>query len=307
MLPGRVRDALYTRLAADAGSDAGAPNDKWIAGFLDALDGAGAELESFTLSTGGKLYGMHLGPALWAGYSLPFDEDRSRCPGTMSYTVAEAAVREHASRRGFKCSFVRPGFIVGLPRSFPPGLQNLGLNIAVYASLLKAMGKPLAFPGCAAAYARKDSFATPARIAEVAAWAALDGPEGEAFNAVSAQGTPWEETWAAIARWFRMPPRGPADQVRGTSAVELLGGREAAEEAWARVRAGNPGMLDVPLGSLLNGFLDLSFVHPHDSEFSLEKLRAHGFAGAEGLPPPGEMWGSFLEEAVRARVVPAPA
>ena len=65
-----------------------------MSNVLDALAEAGAPLESVVLGTGGKHYGMHLGPGLWAEYSSPFYE--GKCPGPLSYFDAVRFLQRRA-------------------------------------------------------------------------------------------------------------------------------------------------------------------------------------------------------------------
>jgi hypothetical protein len=62
--PQAVHDQLYGTVAYLAGSGRNERNQLWMGNVLDACKEIGAKVESFMLGTGGKHYGMHLGPSL---------------------------------------------------------------------------------------------------------------------------------------------------------------------------------------------------------------------------------------------------
>ena len=76
--PQFVHDQVYGTQARLAGSGPNERNQLWMGNVLDALKESKAPLKVFVLGTGGKHYGMHLGPSLWADYSSPFYEDTTK-------------------------------------------------------------------------------------------------------------------------------------------------------------------------------------------------------------------------------------
>ena len=64
ILPQSVEDQLYGHAAYLTGSCRNELNQIWIGNVLDACNEIGASIENFMLGTGGKYYGMHLGPTL---------------------------------------------------------------------------------------------------------------------------------------------------------------------------------------------------------------------------------------------------
>lgn len=64
ILPQSVEDHVFGHAAYLTGSGRNELNQIWIGNVLDACKATGASIENFMLGTGGKYYGMHLGPTL---------------------------------------------------------------------------------------------------------------------------------------------------------------------------------------------------------------------------------------------------
>lgn len=303
--PQFVRDKVYGTQARLAGSGRNARNQLWMANVLDAIAETGAPLQSFVLGTGGKHYGMHLGPGLWADYASPFYEDGARCPGPLSYFDAVDFIQRRAALDGFSWNEVRPTFIVGSCPELTNATQSFAIALATFALVLKAQGKVLRYPGTDASYRAMINVCTSEKIAEVAAWST--GHPNQAFNCLSCPPFSWEQAWPEIARWFRMEPAEPVHKVTGESSASVAGPRAAS--IWQDLRARN-SLGDNELSALLNySFLDKSFMVGYDTVFSPAKLTQFGFPddriyeyrnGAECMT-------AFFERLVEDRIIPDPS
>lgn len=303
--PQFVRDQLYGTQARLAGSGRNARNQAWMSNVLDALAETGAPLESVVLGTGGKHYGMHLGPGLWAEYSSPFYEEGTKCPGPLSYFDAVEFLQRRAELDGFSWNEVRPTFIVGSCPELTGATQSFAVALATFAVILKAQGKKLRYPGTDASYRAMINLCTSEKIAEVAAWST--GHPNQAFNCLSCPPFNWKQAWPDIARWFGMEPADPVHKVTGRSSASVAGPRAASiwRDLWVR-----NSLVDNDFDGLLNySFLDKSFMVGYDTVFSPSKLHEFGFpedriyeygSGAECMT-------AFFQRLVDERIIPDPA
>jgi hypothetical protein len=303
--PKIVLDQVYGLQARLAGSGVNARNQLWMGNVLDALKEIGAPLQVFVLGTGGKHYGMHLGPTLWPRYSSPFYEDSTHGPGPLSYFDAQSFVRKRAAADGFTWNEVRPSFILGLPPELNPKTQSFGIALATYASVLKAQGRKLMFPGPQSSYHAMNNLSTSEKIAEVAAWSTAH--PNQAFNCPSCPPFSWSQAWEGIAEWFGMEPADPAHDVLG-DASESLAGPDAAQ-TWQRMQSAH-SLAGHDLGALLNySFLDKSFMVGHDAVYDTTKLEKFGFSQDRVYEYRSgeECVIAFFERLVEERVIPHPS
>jgi hypothetical protein len=303
--PQFVRDGLYGTQARLAGSGRNARNQLWMGNVLDALTETGAPLETFVLGTGGKHYGMHLGPGLWADYSSPFYEEGMKCPDPLSYFDAMEFIQRRAALDGFSWNEVRPTFIVGSCPELTDATQSFAVALATFAVVLKAQGKKLRYPGTEGSYRAMINLCTSEKIAEVAAWSV--GHPNQAFNCLSCPPFSWKQVWPDIARWFGMEPADPVRKVTGESSESAAGPQ--ASSIWRGLRERN-ALVDNDFDALLNySFLDKSFMVGYDTVFSPSKLREFGFpedriyeygSGAECMT-------AFFDRLVEERIIPDPS
>lgn len=268
-----VHDQLYGTLAQLAGSGVNEKNQLWMANVLDALKEIGAPLKVFVLGTGGKHYGMHLGPSMWSDYSSPFFEDTTKCPGPLSYFDAQCFIRERAQKDGFTWNEVRPTFIIGICPELSEATQSFGIALATYALIMKAQGKKLMYPGTDGSYKAMINLCTSEKIAEVAVWS-TDHPN-QAFNCPSCPPFSWEQAWKEIAAWFGMEPADPEKKIEGESSALMAG--PDAEIIWKDLQSAF-SLVGHDFNCLLNyDFLDKSLMAGYDSVFSTAKLEEFGF------------------------------
>jgi len=249
---------------------------------------------------------MSLGPSLWAGYACPFDEDKTRAPGPLSYFDAEAYIFNRAKKDGFTWNVVRPTFIIGLAPELTPSTQSFGIALATYALIMKAQGRNLMFPGSEKSYRARINLCTSEKIAEVAVWSTLTHPNN-AYNVVSCPEFSWKEAWPKIAEWFGMEPMDPIHPLQGENTAIMMG--EDAAVIWGHFQK-KFTLMPVDFACLLNNdFLDKSFMAGFDSVFSTEKLKRHEFP-ADKLIEFGsavDCMVTFFDRLVEEKVIPSPA
>jgi nucleoside-diphosphate-sugar epimerase len=106
-------------------------------------------LEHAVLITGLKHY---LGPfEAYASTPMdtPFRESQERLPIENFYYVQEDILFKHAAERNFSWSVHRPHTMIGYALG---NVMNMGVTLAIYASICKETGRPFVFPGSTEQY-----------------------------------------------------------------------------------------------------------------------------------------------------------
>ena len=181
-------------------------------------------------------------------------------------------------------------------RSVPTGNpMNLALSVAVYASLVRAAGLRLDFPGSAAAFGALTQVIYAEQLAGAAAWSALTPQAaGEVFNVANGDPTRWSHLWPAFADYFGVPAAGPRPIPLSSFMPELA-------PLWRAMAAGY-GLAQPELGSLANwGFLEFLFAIEYDIVLALGKIRRAGFVRH---PDTLEGFLKRFDEYRRARIIP---
>ena len=145
-------------------------NGAMVRNLLDALQAA--PLRHVALVTGLKHY---LGPFEAYGKGTlpqtPFREDQDRLPVENFYYVQEDEVFAAAKRQGFGWSVHRPHTIVGYALG---NAMNMGVTLAVYASLCRETGRPFLFPGSPQQWNGLTDVTDARLLARHLAWASTD-------------------------------------------------------------------------------------------------------------------------------------
>ena len=139
--PTHVFITTWLRQATEAENCA--VNGAMVRNLLAALDSA-ESLRHVALVTGLKHY---LGP--FEAYAktkpvTPFREEMPRLPFANFYYTQEDEVFAAAERRGFTWSVHRPHTIIGYALG---NAMNMGVTLAVYATICRETGRPFVFPG----------------------------------------------------------------------------------------------------------------------------------------------------------------
>jgi nucleoside-diphosphate-sugar epimerase len=211
-----------------------------------------------------------MGPYLYPGWKVPFEEDDPPHPGPSWYFDIEGYLRNRGNR-SWTWSVARPSFIIGFTVR---AAHNFGTGIAVYANLLKKLGEPLTFPGGDGAYNCLWEASDAGLLARMMHWTATE-PAGanHAFNLVNGEPFRWRDLWPRLAEYFGMEA---AASKTGFSVQRKL---QSGESLWRDIVAEH-GLENYELRELLSPrFLDESMVIDWDVVFSMDKARRAGFDG----------------------------
>ena len=181
-------------------------NGAMIQNLFDALP-LSTKLEHAALVTGTKQY---LGPFEAYGQTAaetPFREDTPRLAGLNFYYTQEDILFVETARRGASWSVHRPHSIVGFALG---NAMNMGVTLAVYASLCRETGRPFLFPGSHFQWNALTDVTYARLLARHLEWAAeTPAAHNQAFNVVNGDIFRWRWLWPQLAAYFGVQPEGP--------------------------------------------------------------------------------------------------
>jgi nucleoside-diphosphate-sugar epimerase len=175
-------------------------NSAMVRNLLDALS-PGKSVKHVALVTGLKHY---LGPFESYGKGVlpatPFREEQPRLDVDNFYYAQEDEVFAAARRDGFGWSVHRPHTIIGYAVG---NAMNMGVTLAVYATICRETGRPFVFPGSATQWNGLTDMTDARLLARHLSWAATtEVARNEAFNVVNGDVFRWSWMWPRIADWF---------------------------------------------------------------------------------------------------------
>jgi nucleoside-diphosphate-sugar epimerase len=280
-VPLRVFYATWSRQPSEAANIR--VNVAMLTALLDALAAGRWRPAHVSLVTGLKHY---LGPfesyatALGGGggapeLPTPFREDQPRLPVPNFYYDQEDALLAAAARDGLTWSVHRPHTVVGWAHG---GAMNLGVTLAVVASLCKAAGRPFAFPGSAAQWHGLTDVTDAGQLAAHLEWAATTPAcAGAALNVVNGDVFRWRWMWRRLADWFGVeaaPP--PAGAAGGVPLEAQLAQFDAAGE-W-RMLAARHALAEPDIHKLISAWhTDADLGRPLECVTDMGRSRALGF------------------------------
>jgi nucleoside-diphosphate-sugar epimerase len=179
-------------------------NSAMVRNLLDALSPFGS-VRHVALVTGLKHY---LGPFEAYGKSLvnptPFREEQPRLNVDNFYYAQEDELFAAAKRDGFSWSVHRPHTIVGYAIG---NAMNMGVTLAVYATICRERGLPFLFPGSTTQWNSLTDMTDAGLLAKHLEWAATTNvARDQAFNVVNGDVFRWSWMWRRIAGWFELEP-----------------------------------------------------------------------------------------------------
>ncbi|WP_454692203.1 NAD-dependent epimerase/dehydratase family protein [Achromobacter aloeverae] len=258
-----------------------------LARLLDRLQDR-PELEHVQLIHGLKWYGSVQGP-----FRTPARET-DPVAGRHFYYEQRALLDARRQGRPWHWSTLRPHCVSGVALGSP---SNVMLGMAVYATLMKAAGKPLAFPGSEAAFAARLNYTDARLLARAMAWAATaPGARGQDFNIANGDTFSWRQVWPAIARYFGM-------EAAPAHPVNLSRDMPALASAWRALAARHDLAESDPARLVDWNFMDATLALAWDQTMSLEKIRAHGFTETVHTPA---MILDIFDAYRRLRILPLP-
>ena len=213
---------ICTWLRQDSEAENVRVNGDMVRNLFAALEGKG--LVHAALVTGTKHY---LGPFESYGQTnaeTPFREDNPRLPGLNFYYTQEDLLFEAARKGNFGWTVHRSHTVVGYARG---NAMNMGVTLAVYATLCKERGEPFVFPGSHEQWNFLTDVTDARLLAEQLEWAATTpAAYGHAFNCSNGDLFRWRWLWPQLAAYFGVEPQGPPTPV---APLEGRMGHAAAE------------------------------------------------------------------------------
>lgn len=136
--------------------------------------------------------------------ATPFREEQGRLPVENFYYAQEDEVFAAARRQGYTWSVHRPHTVIGYALG---NAMNMGVTLAVYASICKATGKPFLFPGSAVQWNSLTDMTDARLLAKHLTWGGTtEAGRNQAFNVVNGDVFRWSWMWHRIAEWFALEP-----------------------------------------------------------------------------------------------------
>jgi len=240
-----------------------APNVALLANTVETIEPAAPGLRHVLVMQGTKYYGSHLGP-----FRTPAcEEDPRSLPPNFYYDLQDWIVERSRGKR-WSWSAPRPHAVIGFALGNP---MNLSTVIAVYASVCKALGLPLAFPGTEASYRALYQCSDAGLLAHAMAWMATEPAcANEAFNVVNGDYIRWCNLWPAFARFFDLEPAPP----RHWNLARMMADKAPL---WERLVAEH-GLVAHPWRDIASwAYGDIVFSTGHDIVSSMAKAWRCGF------------------------------
>ena len=202
-------------------------NGAMLSNVLEAVAATGS-LEHVSLVTGLKHY---LGP--FEAYAQnpakpPFRETQPRLDHPNFYYTQEDVLFDAADRHGFTWTVHRPHTVIGYTLG---NAMNMGVTLAVYATIARETGAPFVYPGSPEQYHGTTDITDARLLAEHLAWAATaPGARNEAFNVTNGDTFHWHDMWQVIASAL-----GVESAEYPGHATPLEGRMDHAPDVWRRI------------------------------------------------------------------------
>jgi nucleoside-diphosphate-sugar epimerase len=264
-----------------------AANGALVRNVLGALERS-KNLKHVALVTGLKHY---LGPfEMYAKVKLdtPLREEMPRLPYPNFFYAQEDALFEAAKRQGFTWSVHRSHTTIGYSIGTS---MNMGVTLAVYATICRATGRPFIFPGSAQQWDGLTDVTDARVLAKQMEWAATsEAGRNQAFNIVNGDIFRWRWLWPKLAADFGI------DAARYPGhATPLEPQLASAGPTWAKIAAKH-GLAEADLGKLASAWhTDMDLGREIEVVTDMTKSRLAGFH--EYQPT----LGSFLDLFARLR------
>ena len=265
-----VTHVFFTAYAPGATlADEATHNTAMLVNLIEVLETNGSPaLQHVHLMHGSKWYGNHLGP-----YKTPAkEEDPGHLPPNF-YFDQQAWIAARQKGKSWTWSTFRPHGICGLAIG---SSMNQLTAMALYATVMKHLGRPLRFPGTAGFFKAVYQMTEAGYLARGMVWAATnEACANNAFNFTNGDYLRWCHLWPKVARFFEME----ADGVQTVSLKSMMADKEPL---WQDIRAEH-GLRDYTLEELTNwAFADFVFSCDYDQMSDLTRIRNAGWAGANG-------------------------
>jgi nucleoside-diphosphate-sugar epimerase len=269
-------------------------NSAMVRNLLDALS-PGGNVHHVALVTGLKHY---LGPFEAYGKgtlpTTPFREEQPRLEVENFYYAQEDELFAAAARDGFGWSVHRPHTIIGYAVG---NAMNMGVTLAVFATICRETGRPFRFPGSAAQWNGLTDITDARLLARHLEWAATTpGARNQAFNVVNGDVFRWSWMWPRLASWFGI------EAAPFTGTVTPLEQQLAdADPIWADI-AHRHGLAEPDLAVLASPWhTDADLGRPIEVVTDMSKSRRLGFLDYQ---PSDDSFFDLFAQLRTARIIP---
>jgi nucleoside-diphosphate-sugar epimerase len=289
---GDATHVFYAAFQASAGKAADyasniAPNRDMLVNAVSAIERVSPNLERVVLITGTKYYGTHLGP-----YKTPARESDPRHAGANYYFDQIDWLTEFQKGKRWTWTDLRPQTLCG----FAPGTAMSILPvIAVYAAIMKELGRPMAWPGKPGTGRTIYQVTDSGHFASAALWAATDARcANQAYNITNGDYFRWLDIWPRLAAVFGMEAGEPSP----LNLTEFMADKAPLWDAIVSKHGLKPYRFDEVVAW---PFGDYVFNTTWDVMSNLTKSRQHGF---HDVVDSEEMFVDLLTRFREARIVP---
>jgi nucleoside-diphosphate-sugar epimerase len=245
-------------------------NSALVRNLLDAIRPHDS-VEHVALVTGLKHY---LGPFEAYGKgalpATPFREEQGRLDVENFYYAQEDEVFSAADRDGFGWSVHRPHTIIGWAHG---NAMNMGVTLAVYASICKETGRPFVFPGSETQWRSLTDMTDARLLGRHLIWASTtQAARNQDFNIVNGDVFRWSWMWQRMAQWFGIEAA-PFPVEVSPLERQLVN----SAPAWKEIAAKH-GLVEPRLDSLISAWhTDADLGRPLEVVTDMSKSRRLGF------------------------------
>lgn len=265
-----------------------APNLAMLRNLVETVERSSPGLRHVTLMQGGKAYGCHLGP-----FPTPGREDDPRHMGPNFYYDQEDFLRVRSRGTDWSWTALRPEAVIGMAVGNP---MNLLMVIAVYASIARALGLPLTFPGSEASYRALYQVTDVRILSSATEWAGrTDAARGQVYNITNGDYFRWSRMWPRIASFFNMKAGDPLP----FSLREMMADKGPVWEGLVKSHGLRPYRYE-QVASWTFG--DAILKTPYDNITNTIKARRDGFHDCIDTE---QMFRELIEQLMIAKVIPS--
>lgn len=204
----------------------------------------------------------------------PVREEHSRLEYPNFYYAQEDVVYEAAERDHFSWSIHRPHTVIGYAIG---NLMNMGITLAVYASICKETGAKFVWPGSEAQWNGLSDVTDAKILAKQLIWASTtEEAKNQTFNVTNGDVFRWKWLWKRIADYFGIEADGYSGAIR-----PLEKEMETKQEAWSEI-AKKYDLKEKDLNRLSSAWhTDLDLGRPLEVMTDMSKSRKLGFTAFE--------------------------
>jgi len=227
------------------------------------------QLSHIYLQTGTKYYGMDQGPKV--GYTTPVKEGHPRMKQPMFYYGLEDMLASFCQNSKNKTTWtvLRPPGVIGYSTSTK---MNFATSLAVYALILKEMGKPLVFPYTKEAFHALREFVDVQLLCQAIEHVSTSPAcVNQAFNITNGDFERMENIWQKIGSYFGM------EATLAEKPFDMVQFMKDKETVWQRI-VEREGLEKTKLSEITTfDFLQTQMQREFDEMSNISKISEYGF------------------------------